>query len=111
MLRAFGDLPGWAHFYNFAAIHYGDAGREIADHWHGVGDEEIGQAEVALELGEEVYDLRADADIEGGDWFVGDDEPGTQREGAGDADALALSAAEFVGEAAQDGLVEADGAD
>jgi hypothetical protein len=34
-----------------------------------------------------------------------------QREGAGNANALALSSAEFVGEALQDGFVEADGAE
>ena len=31
-----------------AAIHDGDACGEIADHWHGMRDEEIGEAEFAL---------------------------------------------------------------
>ncbi len=110
VLRALGDLLGLADFHNLAAIHHSDARRKIAHDRHGVRDEQIRQAEVALQLGEQVDDLRADADVEGGDRFVGHDEFGTQREGAGDADALALSSAEFVGEALQDGFVEADGA-
>jgi hypothetical protein len=72
-------------------------------------NEEIGQAEVALQLGQQVDDLRAHAHVEGRDWFVGNDELGTEREGSGDADALALTSAEFVGEAVQDGFVEAYG--
>ena len=74
-------------------------------------DEEIGQAEVALQLREQVDDLRAHADVESRDWFVGHDELRTQRQGAGDANALALPSAEFMGEALQDGFVEADGAE
>jgi len=62
-------------------------------------------------LRKQVDDLRTDADIEGGDWLIGDDEFGAEGEGAGDTDALALASAEFVGEARQDGFVEADGAD
>jgi len=55
--------------------------------------------------------LSADTDVEGGDGFVGDDEFGLQCEGAGDADALALSAGEFVGVAVEGGFVEAYGAE
>jgi hypothetical protein len=48
------------------------------------------------ELREQVQDLRLDRDVEGGDRFVGDDDLGLQREGAGDGDALALAAGELV---------------
>ena len=111
MLRAFRDLAGVAYFDDSSAIHHGNPGGEIADDRHGVRDEEIGEAEIALELGEEVDDLGADADVEGGDGFVGDDEFGVQGEGAGDADALALSAGELVGVAVEGGFVEPDSAE
>ena len=74
-------------------------------------NEKIGQAEVALQLREQVDDLRAHADVERGNGFVGHNEFGTQSESAGDADALALSSAEFVGETVEDRFVEADGAE
>ena len=73
-------------------------------------DEQVGQAEVALQLRQQVDDLRADADVERGDRFVANDELWPERKGAGDADALALSAGELVGIAGAGGFVEADGA-
>ncbi len=81
--------------------------REVAHHRHGVRDEQVGQAEVALQLRQQVDDLRAYADVERGDRFVADNELGTQREGAGDSDALALSAGELVRVAVAGGFVEA----
>ncbi len=105
-----GDLLGFADFDDFAMAHDGDAGGEVAHDGHGVGDEQVGQAELFLQTLEQVYDLGGDADVEGADGLVGDDEAGTQGEGAGDADALALAAAELVGIAAQGADVEADGA-
>src|SRR2546421_4943828 len=71
-------------------------------------DEEIGEAEVALKLRQQVDDLRADADVEGGDGLVGDDELRIECQGASDPDALALSARKFMGVAAQGGFVETD---
>jgi hypothetical protein len=64
-----------------------------------------------LQLGEQVYDLRSDADVEGGDRFVGDDQAGMQSEGARDSDALPLTAAELVGETAEGGFVKSDRAE
>ena len=49
-----------------------------------------------LEIVEQVQDLRLDRDVERADRFVADDEVGVERERAGDADALALAAGEFV---------------
>jgi len=96
-------------FYNFSFVHDGDAGGEIADDRHGVRDEEVGEAEVALQAGEQIDDLRAHANVEGGDRFVAHDEFGAQSQGAGDADALPLSAGKLVGKAPAGGFVEADG--
>ena len=77
-----------------------------------VGDEDVGEAELALEAGEEVEDLGLDGFVEGADGFVEDDEAGLEGEGAGDVDALFLAAGELVGVAgAELGGVEADAAE
>ena len=53
----------------------GSQGGEVADDRHGMGDEEVGEAEVALELCEQVDDLSADARyVECGDRLVADNE-------------------------------------
>ena len=67
-----------------------------------VGYEQIGKAEAALQLQQQVQDLRLYRYIERGNRLVGDDQAGAEGEGAGDADALALAAAEGVGEALQE---------
>ena len=69
---------------------------------------EVGEAELVLQLQHQVEDLRLDGDIKGGDRLVGHDEAGAEREGAGDADALALAAAEGVGESLQELGAQAD---
>ena len=60
----------------------------------------IGQVVLFLQVLDQIEDLGAYGDVEGGDGFVGDDETGVEGEGAGNADALALAAAEGVGVAA-----------
>ena len=60
-----------------------------------VRDEQIGDAEFLVELGEQVEDLRADRDIERGDRLVGDDQFRPGDDGAGDGQALALAAGKF----------------
>ena len=56
-----------------------------------VGNEEIGEAELALQIAEQVDDLRLHRDVERRNRLVADDEPGIERQCAGDADALALN--------------------
>ena len=70
--------------------------RDVADDAEVMGDEEKRDAEVALQVLEQVDHLRPDRDVERRDRLVGDDEVGLQRERAGDADALALAAGEGV---------------
>ena len=64
-----------------------------------VGDEEVGEPEVVLQVVEQVDDLRLDRDVERGHRLVGDDQLRLQRQRARDADALALAAGELVREA------------
>ena len=61
-----------------------------------VRDEEQREAEALLQIVEQVQDLRLDRDVERRDGLVGDDEARLDGERAGDADALALPAAELV---------------
>ena len=79
-----------------AEVHDRDAVGDLADDREVVRDEDVGQVELALQALEQVEDLRLDRDVERRDRLVADDQLGPQRERAGDADALALSARELV---------------
>jgi serine kinase of HPr protein (carbohydrate metabolism regulator) len=68
----------------------------VLHHGEVVGDEQIGKAEAALQVLQQVDDLRLDRDVEGGDRLVAHDQVGIDRQRAGDADALALAAGELV---------------
>ena len=85
------------HLDNFADVHDSDAIADMGDDAEIVGDEDVGEPHLFLQLLQEVEDLGLHRDIEGGDRFVGDDKVGLADEGAGDADALTLTAAECVG--------------
>ena len=89
-LVAVGDLD------DLAEVHHGDAVGDVAHHRQVVRDDDVGQAELVLQVLEQVDDLGLDRHVEGGDRLVGDDELGLEGERAGDADALALAAGELV---------------
>ena len=59
-------------------------------------DEQDREAEPLLQVLQEGQDLRLHGDVERRDRLVGDEHLGFERERAGDADALALAAGEFV---------------
>ena len=81
-----------------AEIHDRDPMGEVAHQAKIMGDEEDGQAEPLLQLEQQVDDLRLHGDIEGRDELVGDQAFRLDGERAGDADALALAAGEFMRE-------------
>src|SRR5207244_7923389 len=60
-----------------------------------VGDEDIGQSELILQVGQQVEDLRLDGDVQSRHRLVGDDQLRPQRQGAGDADSLPLATREL----------------
>ena len=97
--RELDDLP---------EVHDRDPVGDVADHGEVVGDEQVRQAELLLELDEQVQHLRLDRDVERGDRLVRDDELRLQHERARDADALPLAAAELVRVAVQRVGAEAD---
>jgi hypothetical protein len=90
------DEVGGAVFDELAGAHYGDVGGELRDYRKTMGDQEIGEMKFLLEFLKQQEDLGADGDVESGYGFIGNDERGTKNEGAGDANALALTARKLV---------------
>ena len=83
--------------------HHRDAVGDVIDHREVVRDEQIGEPELFLQINQQVEDLRLDRNVERRDRLVADQQIGPQRQGAGDADALALSAGEAVRITVDDG--------
>ena len=74
---------------------------EGTDHGQIVRHEQIGDAALALDVGEQIEDLAAHRDVEGGDRLVEHDQRGIAGDGARDGDALALAARELARLAAE----------
>jgi hypothetical protein len=88
---------GWGTgFDDGTAMEEGDAVRYIPGELHVVGDEEHGEAVIG-EATEDVTDLLAEFGVEGGGGFVEEERARFHGEGAGDGDALLLSAGELGG--------------
>jgi hypothetical protein len=105
------DLPWQEDTYGFGDAAEVDDGDVVGEVFHKrkiVGDDEVGEAEFQLDVGQQVQHLGADGDVERGDRLVQHHEAGAQGQGAGDGDALALAAAEFVRVEAGGGGGEAD---
>ena len=96
MLRLGEDVGARAALDDLAALHDGDFAGDRLDHGEVVRDEDIGEVEPRLQVGEQRQDLRLDRDVERGYRLVEDDQLGPGGERAGDADALRLAAGEFV---------------
>ncbi len=96
-------------FDESALLHHGHSIAQIAHQWHGVRDEEISQAQRALQVAEQVDDLGANRDIESADRLIQDEEGRAQCKSAGNINALALPARELVWIAWQRRFVEPDG--
>ena len=90
------ELVGRRDLDDAPEVHHGDAVGDVADDGEVVGDEDVGEVELLLQLDEQVEHLRLDRDVERGDGLVGDDELRLQHERAGEPDALPLAAAELV---------------
>ena len=78
-------------------VHDRHALAHVAHDGQVVRDEQEREAELTLEVGEEVQDLRLDRDVEGGHGLVAHEQTRAEGEGPGDPDPLALAAAEGVG--------------
>ena len=96
-MDAVGDqLKAVGQLHQLAQIHNADAVGNVLDNAQVVGDEQVGQPHLLLQVLKHVDDLRLDRNVQRGDRLVADDELGVHSQGAGDADALALTAGELV---------------
>src|SRR5688572_1905549 len=90
------DLLGARRFDDAAKVHDDHPVGEMLHHAEVVADEEVGEAEIAAQLHEEIEDLRLDGDVERGDRLVANQKLGLDGERARYADAAALPAGELV---------------
>ena len=91
------DLVDAALLDDLAEIHDRDAVGGVVHDGQVVRHEEVGQAVLLLEVLEQVHDLGLHRDVQGGDRFVEHEQLRIDRQGPGDADALALPAGQLVG--------------
>ena len=97
VLRRFVNGTAVGHLDDAAEVHDGDAVAEVFHHSQVVRDEEVGEAEVFLEVVEKIENLRLNGNIQSADWFVAHDKFRGDGQGAGDADTLTLSPGKFMG--------------
>ena len=86
--RDFDDAP---------VVHDRHAVGDVFDDGEVVRDEQHRQAELRLQILQEIEDLRLHGDVEGRHRLVANDKLGTQDQRAGDADALELAARQLMG--------------
>ena len=98
-------------FHEPAEVHDTDPVADALDDGEVVADKDVAQAELLFQLLQQPEDLRLDGDVERGDRLVEHENSWLWRQGAGDADALCLSAREFVRVALQVVAVQADSVD
>ena len=91
-----------------AGAHHRDPVGHVVDDRQIVRDEEVGQAEILLQVLEQVQDLRLHRDVERRHRLVADEQFRTECQGSRDADALALAAGKAVRIAIEKARVEAD---
>jgi hypothetical protein len=79
-----------------AEIQHGDPVGEVIDHCEIVADEQVGEAMRLLQRAQQIEDLALDRHVQCRQRLIRDDQRRLWGEGAGDRDALALTAGEFV---------------
>lgn len=89
-------------FDDLAMLHHHHPMAKRAHDFQIVGDEEIAQSFLVLQLAQQFDDLGLHGQIERRGWLVEQDEFRLDRNGPGNRDALAPAAGEFVREARQD---------
>ena len=98
------QLLGRGKLHDLAQIHHPDALAAVLHHAQVVGDEEIGQVQLLLQVLQQVDDLGLDGHIQSGHRLVADDELGVEGQSPGDAHPLLLAAGHLVGIAVQIGV-------
>ena len=85
-----------SYFDDVAEIHDSHAVTDVAHHRQIVCDEQVGQAELRLQIGQQVHHLRLYRHVERRYRFITDDQLGLQRQRPRNAQALALPAGELM---------------
>ena len=93
------QLFSFGQLHDAALVDDGDAVGDVAHHGKIMGDEQVGDAAFLLQAAQQVQHLCTDGHIQCADGLIGNDELRFHDQGPGNADALALSAGKFVGEA------------
>jgi len=73
------DLGLVADFHDAAQIHHSDAIGDVADHRQVMGDEDVGDPELVLDLLQQVHDLRLYRHVQRGHGLVADDDVRVER--------------------------------
>src|SRR6056297_4005798 len=97
--RVVEELTAGGQLHHTTQIHHRDAVGDVLDHTQVVGDKQIGNTELFLQVLQQVHDLCLNGHVQGGNRLVTDHKARVQRQGTGDIDALALATGELVGKA------------
>ena len=97
MQRLIVNNVGVRKLYHLSEIHYGYTVAYMANYEDIVGNEEIGETQLLLKLNKHIDYLCLNRNVKSGNRLVADNERGAEGKGAGDADALALTAGKFMG--------------
>ena len=95
------ELLRGGQLHHVAQVHDADAVADILHHAQVVGDEEVGQVLLLLQVGQQVEDLGLDGHVQSGHGLVAHHKGGVEGQAAGDADTLPLAAGELVGVTAE----------
>ena len=68
------EVSGGGVLDDLAGVHHGDPVAHAGDDAEVVGDQQHGDVEALLQIGEEIEDLRLDRHVEGGRRLVGDEQ-------------------------------------
>src|SRR5690348_5981067 len=90
------EIASGCEFDNLAEIHHSDAVADVLNDRQIVRDNDVGETEFCLQVFKQIYDLSLDGHIKRGDRLVADDQVGSDREGARNANALTLPPGEFM---------------
>ena len=101
MFAGFKDLLRVIEGNELALEHDGGAVSDAVHHIQVVGDQDVGQAQLGLQLAQQGQDFFGHQGVQGGRGFVQDDQLGLGRQGPGDAHALFLTARQLAGAALQ----------
>ena len=109
MQRVFVEFVAVGYLYDMPQVHHRYAVAYVPHNRKVVRYEQVGQAELVLQILKQVDDLRLNGHIQRRNRLVANDEAGIDRKRARDADALPLPAAEFVRIAVRHIRVQAHG--